>query len=152
MHRRFTFNQKFGKFRLGTNGREISWQKFPRIWRLLNFQKAKHSAESFRISLRGIPKFSGNSVPFDFPRNISGLLGWMVCFSDIQPSPNAKGYPFSGNSVKCRSSFPFATGNFQKCNRQFSVEKKLYPFSVHSPTRYAYDIMVIWRDLGMVNT
>ena len=33
-------------FETGTNGTEISWEIFQKIWKLLNFRKANHSTES----------------------------------------------------------------------------------------------------------
>jgi len=43
---RFPFDQKFQNFETGTNGTEISWDKFQKIRKLLNFRKANHSTEN----------------------------------------------------------------------------------------------------------
>ena len=40
----------FEIFETGTNGTEISWEKFQKIWKLLNFRKANHSTENSRNS------------------------------------------------------------------------------------------------------
>ena len=36
----------FEVFETGTNGTEISWEKFQEIWKLLKFQTASHSTEN----------------------------------------------------------------------------------------------------------
>ena len=40
---RAPFDQNFEIFETGTNGTEISWEKFQKIRKLLNFRKANHS-------------------------------------------------------------------------------------------------------------
>ena len=42
------FDQNFEIFETETNGTEISWEKFQKIRKLLNFRRASHSTENSR--------------------------------------------------------------------------------------------------------
>ena len=48
--------KNFEIFETGTNGTEISWEKFQKIRKLLNFRKANHSTENSGIKV----KWKGN--------------------------------------------------------------------------------------------
>ena len=51
--------QNFGIFETGTNGTEISLEKFQKIRKLLNFRKANHSTQnSVNSGIKG--KWNGN--------------------------------------------------------------------------------------------
>ena len=51
--------QNFEIFEMGTNGTEISWEKFQKIRKLLNFRKANHSTENSRNESQMERKFPG---------------------------------------------------------------------------------------------
>ena len=51
--------KKFEIFETGTNGAEISWEKFQKIRKLMNLRKANHSTENSRNSGMKV-KWKGN--------------------------------------------------------------------------------------------
>ena len=52
--------KNFENFETGTNGTEISWEKFKKIRKLLNFRKANHLTENSGNSGMKV-KWNGNS-------------------------------------------------------------------------------------------
>ena len=72
--------KNFEIFETGTKGTEISWEKFQKIRKLLNFRKANHSTESSGNSRTKV-KWNGNFQE-NFFENL-GMLHEAVLFSGI---------------------------------------------------------------------
>ena len=72
--------KNFEIFETGTNGTEISWEKFQKIGKLLNFRKANHSTENSGNSRMKV-KWNGNSQEKKF-ENL-GIPHKVVLFSGI---------------------------------------------------------------------
>ena len=72
--------KNFEIFDTGTNGMELSWEKFQKIRKLLSFRKANHSTENFGNSRMKV-KWDGNFQE-KFFENL-GIPHKVVLFSGI---------------------------------------------------------------------
>ena len=77
--------KNFEIFETGKNGKDISWEKFQKIRKLLNFQKANHSTENSGNSGMKV-KWKGNFQEKYF--EIRVYLTRLSSFSEFMQIPN----------------------------------------------------------------
>ena len=91
----------------GTNGTKISWGKFQKMRKLLNFRKANHSTEHFQ-------KFQDESqMEREFPGKIFGKFGY-----------TSRGCPLFRNLCKFAISYSGLASSFGRDHRELAISRK----------------------------
>ena len=126
----YHLTKNFEIFERGTNGTEISWEKFQKIRKLLKIQKANHSTEISRMKV----KWNGNFPEKNFenlgiPHEVVLFSGKLCQSLNISKANKSSGESaifnfcgqncelnglivFHSGAVNRKNSVPFAHGNF----------------------------------------